>query len=114
MAPGNSPQHLRAPTTSFSGGVHTLTVQVVDNSDQITIYRGALEAPVTCGALRAVERLIQLDDRPSLKRMKERMTGVARMPEPAAWSAIDSSNWRNARMPVEEAFWRWVVRPPKK
>ncbi len=39
VAPGNSPQHLRAPTTSFPGGVHTLTVKVLDNSSQTTLYR---------------------------------------------------------------------------
>jgi len=86
----------------------------VSDADQTTIYRGVLEAPITCGTLRAVERLIQLDDRPSLKRMKERIADVGRMREPATWTAIDSSNWRNARMPVEKAFWNWVVRPPKK
>jgi len=33
---GNTPQHRRAPQTSFQSGVHTLTVQVTDNSSQVS------------------------------------------------------------------------------
>jgi len=36
VAPGNTVQHRRAQPKSFPSGVHTLTIQTVDNSEQIT------------------------------------------------------------------------------
>ncbi len=48
LPPGNSSQHRRSPTTSFSSGVHTLTVEVRDNSGQLTriVYRlSVVQAP---------------------------------------------------------------------
>jgi len=36
LPPGNSSQHRRSPAISFASGVHTLTIQVVDNSNQLT------------------------------------------------------------------------------
>ncbi len=36
LLPGNSAQHRRSPPISFASGVHTLTVQVEDNSQQMT------------------------------------------------------------------------------
>ncbi len=38
VAPGNTPQHRMAPPRSFSGGTHTLTIQVRDTSDQMTRF----------------------------------------------------------------------------
>ncbi len=38
LPPGNSPQHRRAAPISFASGAHTLTIQVLDNSDQMTRY----------------------------------------------------------------------------
>lgn len=43
VPPANTPQNRRAPTISFSSGIHVLTVEVLDDSDQIT--RGRV--PVT-------------------------------------------------------------------
>jgi subtilisin-like proprotein convertase family protein len=48
LPPGNSNQHRRSPTTSFSSGVHTLTIEVRDNSGQVTriVYRlSVVQAP---------------------------------------------------------------------
>jgi subtilisin-like proprotein convertase family protein len=45
---GNSPQHRRSPTTSFTSGVHTLTIEARDNSGQLTrfVYRlSVVQAP---------------------------------------------------------------------
>ncbi|MFO7654104.1 MAG: hypothetical protein R6X25_09815 [Candidatus Krumholzibacteriia bacterium] len=38
IAPGLSPQHRRAPTQIFTSGTHTLTIRVVDDSSQVTLY----------------------------------------------------------------------------
>ena len=38
VSPGLSSQHLRAPPQTFPSGLHTFTVVVVDDSDQITRY----------------------------------------------------------------------------
>lgn len=43
VQPGNSDQHRRAPPTSFGTGTHTLTIQVVDNSSQMTRFVWILE-----------------------------------------------------------------------
>jgi subtilisin-like proprotein convertase family protein len=48
LAPGNSPMHRRSPTMSFSSSVHTLTIEVRDNSGQMTraVYRlSVVQAP---------------------------------------------------------------------
>jgi subtilisin-like proprotein convertase family protein len=48
LPPGNSSQHRRSPTKIWTSGVHTLTVQVGDNSGQVTriVYRlSVVQAP---------------------------------------------------------------------
>ena len=58
---GNSSQHRRAPVTSFSSGLHTLTVECRDNSSQITRIRVDLNVvPVKPRELQ--DPLLLLDD----------------------------------------------------
>jgi subtilisin-like proprotein convertase family protein len=48
VPPGNTPQHRRAPTASFSSGVHTLTIETRDNSGQrsrIVYNLSVIQAP---------------------------------------------------------------------
>jgi hypothetical protein len=42
-APGNTPAHRRAPPRSFRGGVHTLVIEAVDDSGQLTRVRYNLD-----------------------------------------------------------------------
>jgi hypothetical protein len=43
VQPGNTPQHRKSPKVSFPTGTHTLTIQVTDNSNQLTRFVWILE-----------------------------------------------------------------------
>lgn len=43
VQPGNTPQHRKSPKVSFPSGTHTLTIQVTDNSNQLTRFVWILE-----------------------------------------------------------------------
>lgn len=85
----------------------------VADEDQVTLYRRAIAGPVSHGTLRAVARLVELDDRESFTPLKDAVGALSKLPSPSGWNTIDESNWRNDLTQIDTKFWKWLTQRRK-